>query len=462
MFRTYDCFANPDQVSGPLNPGPADSHQIWQIAIATAAAPTFFDPANIEDQVFADGGITANNPTQEALRDMDSLHNSNLSDICVVSIGSGLITERRFPRYMSKAPETAYAKNWKIFFDAASQIVGQTESTHRTVNDLLEQSEASYFRFNIPGVKDIRLDEWQKSELTANLTRQHLQHLEVQRMLNDCASVLVRRLKEREGKFAKRCSSAVDTKQSETDKVPPKISLRRQNAEAYNTTFNLRVVPVAKFFIDRPLEMAELEAAFFSGQDHRRKLCTLSGLGGIGKTQLSVEFARRHYNRFSSIFWLDGRTEDTLRQSIATIARVIPCGQTWASSNMCTPNETIDLNAVIENVMNWLSMPDNGSWLLIYDNVVQDYQVQALQIPFDAYDVRGYFPKADHGSILITTRLLNLGQLGTQLIVGGLNTQQAAAILMNGDGKRFEGKLSQSRFKEPARKTGSLISNPRL
>jgi adenylylsulfate kinase-like enzyme len=38
----------------------------------------------------------------------------------------------------------------------------------------------------------------------------------------------------------------------------------------------------------------------------RRKVFVLYGLGGIGKTQLAVEFARKHQSTFSAIFWLDG------------------------------------------------------------------------------------------------------------------------------------------------------------
>ena len=96
-----------------------------------------------------------------------------------------------------------------------------------------------------------------------------------------------------------------------------------------------------------------------------------------------------------------------------------------------------------------MSITNKVSWILIYDNVDKEYQ---SQLPLDAYDVRSYFPQADHGSILITTRLLNLGQLGTQLIVGRLDEQQAAAILMSDDGKGFEGRLSLFCFKGSYRK----------
>ena len=351
MFRTYDCFADHHDVSGPLNPGQADSHQIWQVAMAIVAAPSYFNPARIDGQDFVDG-FTAINPTQEALRDVKCSHHGTLSDTCVVSIGSGLLTKHSLWKKKIKDPKTVPAKNWNMIIDASRQYNTSTESTHRTVSDLLEQSEATYFRFNIGGVSDVRLDEWQKSETIAALTHQYLDDSGVQDALSHCASLLVRGLMKREGNSAKRCSSVIGSKKSVADKARPYMDLQTRNHEVYNTTFSLRGVPIAGKFIDRPSEMAKLEAAFFSSQDRRRKICVLSGLGGIGKTQLSVEFARRNSSRFSSIFWLNGLREYTLRQCIAAIAPMIPRDQDPVSSKMSALDETIDLDAAIEKFMN--------------------------------------------------------------------------------------------------------------
>jgi hypothetical protein len=111
-------------------------------------------------------------------------------------------------------------------------------------------------------------------------------------------------------------------------------------------------------FVDRPAEMEELERVLLPQREkQRQKIFVLHGLGGIGKTQLAVEFARRNDCKFSSVFWLDGSSEDSLRQSIASCASRIPEGQ-------------------------------------ISDR--------------DAYDVGHYFPGGDHRFILITTRLARL------------------------------------------------------
>jgi adenylylsulfate kinase-like enzyme len=50
----------------------------------------------------------------------------------------------------------------------------------------------------------------------------------------------------------------------------------------------------------------------------RQKLHVLRGLGGMGKTQLAIEFARQYHYRFSSVFWLDGRNKSNLVSNAAS------------------------------------------------------------------------------------------------------------------------------------------------
>lgn len=62
--------------------------------------------------------------------------------------------------------------------------------------------------------------------------------------------------------------------------------------------------------------MLELETALLPERKrYRQKRFVLHGLGGIGKTQLSVEFASQHHRKFSAVFWLDGRSKNSIKQS---------------------------------------------------------------------------------------------------------------------------------------------------
>jgi hypothetical protein len=211
----------------------------------------------------------------------------------------------------------------------------------------------------------------------------------------------------------------------------------------YSIPFSLEGVPLVNKFVDRAPEMERLEKYLLPlTQKNRRKVVVVNGLGGIGKTQLSIEFARRHQLRFSAVIWLDGRTEDRLKQSIVAVASRIAKGQIQETSRTYSPHNTSDVDTVIKDVIDWLSIPENNSWLIIFDNIDQDYR--DLQAATDTYDVRRYFPTADHGSILITTRLVHLGQLGTPLQVSTVDYNQALAIFRNGYGSEFAGILLRS------------------
>lgn len=160
-------------------------------------------------------------------------------------------------------------------------------------------------------------------------------------------------------------------------------------------------------------------------ENGRQKRYVLRGLGGIGKTQLAAEFMRRHHHRFSAVFWLHGWSKDSLKQSIARCANRIPKGQIAETSRMHVEDNT-DLDVVVKDVLNWLAQPDNTAWLLIFDNVDQEYN--GSNGDTEAYDVRQYFSGADHGSILITTRLARLEQLGESQQLGKVDETQAKMI----------------------------------
>lgn len=131
----------------------------------------------------------------------------------------------------------------------------------------------------------------------------------------------------------------------------------------------------------------------------------------MGKTQLAAQFTRQNHERYSVVFWLDGSSEDSLKQSMASAATRIPAGQIPEAIRTAAMEGGVNLEAVVEGFLNWLSVTDNNCWLLVIDNVDREYRAQHTQP--GAYDVTRYFPWADHGSILVTTRLGELEQQGT-------------------------------------------------
>jgi hypothetical protein len=98
--------------------------------------------------------------------------------------------------------------------------------------------------------------------------------------------------------------------------------------------------------------------------------------------------------------------------------------------NNTTNDEEVQKRA--RQVLKWLAMPGNTKWLIIFDNVDQ-----YSPIPEDntrEYDICEFFPKADHGSIIITTRLQSLADLGKSFSVQKLGKRDAIQLLLQSSG----------------------------
>ena len=172
----------------------------------------------------------------------------------------------------------------------------------------------------------------------------------------------------------------------------------------------------------------------------RRNVAIVHGLGGIGKTQLAVEFARKHKGSFSGVFWLDGSSEASVKQSLADTALRLPRDELTADGAAMLKSAATDVDVAVRECLHWLSLPSNDRWLLIIDNVDREHHDQGDS---QAYDVKAYFPHADQGSILITSRLSGLRTHGDSVKVGAVEPEQARAILESNAGKTITGKRTK-------------------
>src|SRR5271170_7738318 len=89
--------------------------------------------------------------------------------------------------------------------------------------------------------------------------------------------------------------------------------------EDFSVSFSLSDVSETEHFVARETELMEIHRTL-SG-DGSRRIAVLHGLGGIGKTQLSVAYAKQYRDSYSAIFWLNIKDEDSLKQSFANSAK---------------------------------------------------------------------------------------------------------------------------------------------
>lgn len=148
-------------------------------------------------------------------------------------------------------------------------------------------------------------------------------------------------------------------------------------------------------FIGRTTELRELQE-LLNFENQSQRIVSIVGMGGLGKTQLSLAYARQCSDQYTSIFWVNAKDELSLRQSLCSIADIVQSG-TSVSVNDSKGEQT-----QVEVVRRWLSEGWNSRWLFIFDN----YDDPNLpNIPSaSGYNIRSYFPYRMQGHILITTR----------------------------------------------------------
>jgi hypothetical protein len=162
--------------------------------------------------------------------------------------------------------------------------------------------------------------------------------------------------------------------------------------------------------------------------DGSRRAIVLHGLGGIGKTQLTIAYAKRHKDSYSAIFWLNIKDKDSLKQSFAKVAKQI-LREHPLTSRLSSVDVKGDLDEVIDAVKAWLSHPNNTRWLMIYDNY-DNPQLPSNTDPA-AVNIHEFLPESYQGSVIITTRSSQV-KIGHRIQVTKLqNVHDSLEILSN-------------------------------
>lgn len=124
-----------------------------------------------------------------------------------------------------------------------------------------------------------------------------------------------------------------------------------------------------QFFTGRRDELAGLYRYFFAAEQpfQETRIQALSGLGGIGKTQLAAEYARRYKQRYQSVLWLRVSSHDLSTELISLV------------DQLALPDaENMDEQQRIRAIKRWLQYQDR--WLLILDNL-EDFGLIERLVP---------------------------------------------------------------------------------
>ena len=201
--------------------------------------------------------------------------------------------------------------------------------------------------------------------------------------------------------------------------------------EQFAVGLNLASFPEAVQFVAREKELSKMHELL---QNHNSRSCViLHGLGGIGKTQLAITYARRHKEKYTAIFWLNANNEDSLKLSFRDIVQQV-LRYHPSTSMLSSVDQDKDLDQVVSVVKGWLDFPQNTRWLMIYDNF--DNPKTPGNLDDSAVDIRQFLPRSDHGSIIITTRSSQIRH-GTRIHVQKLpDVREGLEIVSNMSGRK--------------------------
>jgi tetratricopeptide (TPR) repeat protein len=196
---------------------------------------------------------------------------------------------------------------------------------------------------------------------------------------------------------------------------------RGQDSSASSAELALWTVPYARnpHFTGRDDLLSELTAQFAPpAPDQPTALrCAaltqaqvIEGLGGIGKTQIAVEYAyrARDQGRYTHTLWIAAANEEAILMSFVALAELLP--------GVSSVGET-DQRKLVAAVLRWLEQCKEP-WLLIVDNAD------------DLSSVQPYLPLQGNGSVLLTTRASAVGWLASSLEVDTMGVLEGAELLL--------------------------------
>jgi tetratricopeptide (TPR) repeat protein len=162
-------------------------------------------------------------------------------------------------------------------------------------------------------------------------------------------------------------------------------------------------VPIrAQAFTGRDTVLAGLRGSFLASPG-RTSVQVLTGLGGVGKTQIAIEYAHRFANNYAAVWWIDAEVTNFIPDQLVALAVALAVVPSDAPSPSALPR-----------LFHYLQGRDD--WLIVFDQAAE----QA--------DLADSLPSGP-GHVLVTSRNPNWQQLGTRIAIEPFGNAESTAFL---------------------------------
>lgn len=159
----------------------------------------------------------------------------------------------------------------------------------------------------------------------------------------------------------------------------------------------------------------------------------ISGMGGVGKTQVAVEYAFRYCADYQAVLWAKANTREILASDFVALASLLHLPE----------QNTQEQSTTIGAVHQWLRV--NTHWLLILDNAD------------DLTTVRAFIPPVFGGHILLTTRAQMMGRIAYRIEIERMAIDEGTLFLLRRTGSIPRDAVLESAFDADREKTQEIV-----
>ncbi|KAF4167438.1 hypothetical protein CNMCM6936_005054 [Aspergillus lentulus] len=329
-------------------------------------------------KVFVDGALGANNPVDEVEGEASNIWCPDTGDLkplvkCFISIGTGNPGKRAIEDNL-----------FKFFSKTLVAISKETEETERKfiARWAGHFDQKRFFRFNVEqGLQNVGLTEYKEQGLIEAATHEYIAHQNQRFRVRDCVQNLRQKQYATEIRFGKVIREYEHL-----------ILLKTYSPGVFrNIPF-----PRNQGFVGRDEQLDKLEEMLFSPS--RQHKVAITGLGGVGKTQVALEIAYRMQETRPecSIFWIPATNLEALEQACLKIAEQLALPG--------LEEERADARKLLKD---YLCDGNAGQWLLIFDNAddISMWFGQAeANTDTEPCSLSEYIPWSKTGTVLFTTR----------------------------------------------------------
>lgn len=164
-------------------------------------------------------------------------------------------------------------------------------------------------------------------------------------------------------------------------------------------------------FTGRDEELNDLRLSL-NGHEPLRRVQVICGLGGVGKTQLALEYAYRFRDHYKIVWWINADEGATLSLGYAKLATQL---------GMMIPEGTSldDIRHALRRKLN-----ARNDWLLILDNAA------------GVEDVKNFLPQDRTGHVIVTSRNPNWDSIARPFALRPMKRMDSVQFLLNRTGQK--------------------------